>query len=163
GLDHGTYVATGLEHDESGHHVITADNHENMMRKRFAKFDLAQRELGPVARYGAARPEIGVIGWGSTEGPIREAVERAAAAGVPVAALHPRVLKPLPAAELEAFAASVRRVIVPEHNYTGQFAKYLRAELGIDSIPLHKYGGLPFTPSEIYTKILAVAGAGALR
>ena len=163
GLDRGTYVATGLEHDERGLPAIEADNHENMTRKRFAKFELARRELGPVARYGADRAEIGVIGWGSTEGPIREAVERAVAAGVPVAALHPRVLKPLPAEELGTFLASVRHVIVPEHNFTGQFGKYLRAELGVDSIPLHKYGGLPFTPSEIYTKILAVAGAGVLR
>lgn len=163
GLDKSTYVTTGLEHDEGGRHVITPENHENMTHKRFAKLELARRELGPVPRYGVDKPEIGIIGWGSTEGPIREALERAVAAGVPVAALHPRVLKPLPSDQLSEFAASVRQIIVPEHNYTGQFGKYLRAELGINSIPLLKFGGLPFTPSEIYTKILEVAGATVLR
>ena len=149
----GAYVAPGLEHDESGHPDLEPSIHELMTQKRFRKLTTIQSELGPVPRYGSEKPKVGIIGWGATEGAVREAVERALAAGYEVAALHPRVLNPLPEEELGAFIDSVEHVIVPEVNYQGQMAHHLAATFGFRPIPLNKYGGLPFAPGEIFRKI----------
>ena len=147
------YVAPGLEHGESGHPDLEPSVHELMTEKRFRKLTTIQSELGPVPRYGSKKPKIGIIGWGATEGAIREAVERSLAAGYEVAALHPRVLNPLPEKELGAFIDSVEHVIVPEVNYQGQMAHHLAATFGFRPIPLNKYGGLPFAPGEIFRKV----------
>ena len=72
----------------------------------------------------------------------------------------PRVLNPLPEKELGAFIDSVEHVIVPEVNYQGQMAHHLAATFGFRPIPLNKYGGLPFTPGEIFRKIEEVLGRG---
>ena len=154
GLDaKGAYVAPGLEHDESGHPNLEPSVHEAMTQKRFRKLRAIEFEMGPVSRYGSQRPRVGIIGWGATEGAIQEAVDRAAAAGHEVAAMHPRVLNPLPEKEMGDFIASVEHIIVPEVNYQGQFAHHLAATFGFKPIRLNKYGGLPFTPGEIFRKI----------
>ncbi len=154
GMDvEGAYVAPGLEHGESGHPSQEPAVHELMTQKRFRKLTTLQSELGPVPRYGSDNPKVGIIGWGATEGAIREAVDRALAAGYEVAALHPRVLNPLPEKELGAFIDSVEHVIVPEVNYQGQMAHHLAATFGFKPIPLNKYGGLPFMPGEIFRKV----------
>ncbi len=154
----GMHVATGLEHDESGRPTAEPAAHEAMTEKRFRKLAAIQSEMGPVPRHGSANPRVGIIGWGSTEGAIREAVERATAAGYDVAALHPRTLSPLPERELGDFIDSVERVIVPEANYQGQWAHHLAATFGFKPVRLNKYSGLPFTPGEIFRKIEEVMG-----
>jgi 2-oxoglutarate ferredoxin oxidoreductase subunit alpha len=150
------YVAPGLEHDEHGHPNLSAEVHEAMTEKRFRKLASVAKETDTpewAPRYGHPRAEIGIIGWGATEGSIREAVERALERGYKVAAIHPRILNPLPETQLRQFIASVRRVLVPEVNYQGQFAHHLAAQLGVQPIRLNKIGGVPFTPGEILQKI----------
>jgi 2-oxoglutarate ferredoxin oxidoreductase subunit alpha len=156
GLSPHPYVAPGLEHDEYGHPNLSAEVHEAMTEKRFRKLASIAEEIDTpewAPRYGHRRAEIGIIGWGATEGSIREAVERALERGYKVAALHPRILNPLPETQLRQFIASVRRVLVPEVNYQGQFAHHLAAKLGVQPIRLNKIGGVPFTPGEILRKI----------
>jgi 2-oxoglutarate ferredoxin oxidoreductase subunit alpha len=151
----GTFVAPGLEHDEYGHPDLAPEVHEAMTQKRFRKLETLRSRLDEerIPRYGHDAPEVGVIGWGATEGAIREGVARAVAKGYKVAALHPRVLNPVQAKEIKEFARSVKHVIVPECNYQGQFAHHLAATLGISPIRHNKYGGYPFTPGEILAKI----------
>jgi 2-oxoglutarate ferredoxin oxidoreductase subunit alpha len=158
-LDLHAYVAPGLEHDEWGRPCLLPEVHEKMTEKRFrklaaARLDIDIPELCP--RYGAEDAELGIIGWGATQGSIREAVDRALAAGIKVAAVHPRALNPLPEERLREFVGSVKHVLVPEVNYQGQFAQHLAASLGIRPIRLNKIGGLPITPGEIYSKIQEV-------
>jgi uncharacterized protein (DUF849 family) len=50
-------------------------------------------------------------------------------------------------------------VIVPEVNYDGQFARHLRARLGLETISVTKYGGLPFAPAEIVARVREVMDA----
>src|SRR3989440_2186399 len=113
-----TYVATGLEHDEHGHPDYEPEDHTAMMEKRFRKLETAAEELPQPQRYGDEDATIGIIGWGSTEGTIQEAVDRARAKGYKVAALHPKILSPLPDRTIRAFIRSVNTVIVPECNYS---------------------------------------------
>jgi 2-oxoglutarate ferredoxin oxidoreductase subunit alpha len=150
------YVAPGLEHDEYGHPDLSRRAHEAMTEKRFRKLASVAKEIDTpewAPRFGHPRAELGIIGWGATEGSIHEAVNRALERGYKVAAIHPRILNPLPQTQLRQFIASVRRVLVPEVNYQGQFAHHLAAQLGVQPIRLNKIGGIPFTPGEILEKI----------
>jgi 2-oxoglutarate ferredoxin oxidoreductase subunit alpha len=150
------YVAPGLEHDEQGHPDLSAAVHEAMTEKRFRKLATVAKETDTpdwAPRFGHARAELGIIGWGATEGSIHEAVNRCLEKGYKVAAIHPRILNPLPETQLRQFIASVRQVLVPEVNFQGQFAHHLAAQLGVRPIRLNKIGGVPFTPGEIVEKI----------
>ena len=106
-----------------------------------------------VRYYGAEDPELGIIGWGSSEGVIREAVKIANDKGMKVAALHPKIISPLPFRKIDELLAKTNRIIVPEMNYIGQFANYLMAWHDIKPIRLNKYLGMPFTTEDIYNKI----------
>ena len=86
--------------------------------------------------------------------PATEAVEEMAAEGYPVAALVPAVINPLPADRIISFANQPKAVIVPEVNRTGQFAAWVKAYTELRLISLNKYGGLPFTPQEIRSKVM---------
>ena len=151
------YVATGLEHDEHGHPDYEPEDHTLMMQKRFRKLETAAAELPRPQRYGDADATIGLIGWGSTEGAIQEAVDRARAKGYKVASLQPRVLSPLPDDAIQAFIDSVQKVIVPECNYSGQLANLLGAKYGIKPVRVNKFGGIPFTAGEILKAIEEVS------
>src|SRR5205807_2516557 len=105
------YVATGLEHDEHGHPDYEPEDHTAMMEKRYRKLDTAAEELPKPQRYGDEDATIGIIGWGSTEGTIQEAVDRAREKGYKVAALHPKILSPLPDRTIRDFIRSVKTVI----------------------------------------------------
>jgi len=87
---------------------------------------------------------------------VREAVARARAEGLKVAALYPKLIFPLPRKAITAFAKGVKKVLVPEINKQGQFAEFIRSQTGIDAIKYNIYGGLPFPPEDIYNKIKEV-------
>ena len=112
-------------------------------------------------QFGDDDAALGIIGWGSTIGPVREAVARAKENGIPVAVFYPKALFPLPDDRLKAFLEKRQAVIVPEMNYTGQFAGMLRARAqgyGIERpiVKLNEYGGVPLTARQVYDQIAAV-------
>ena len=152
-----TYVATGLEHDEHGHPNYEPEDHTTMMEKRFRKLATAAEELPKPQRYGDEDATIGIIGWGSTEGAIQEAVDRARANGYRVALLQLKILSPLPDRAIRDFIRSVKTVIVPECNYSGQLANLLGAKYGLQAIRVNKFGGIPFTAGEILRAIEEVS------
>jgi pyruvate/2-oxoacid:ferredoxin oxidoreductase alpha subunit len=136
--------------------------HTAQLDKRGLKFEVAadalcglEPPLGCVS-YGVPEEEaqVGVLAWGSTAGVVREAVEELASEGQPVTALVPAVINPLPADRILEFAGGLKAIIVPEVNRTGQFAAWVKAHTGLHLISLNKYGGMPFTPSEIRNKVL---------
>jgi 2-oxoglutarate/2-oxoacid ferredoxin oxidoreductase subunit alpha len=153
GIGAPAYVATGLEHDESGHPNYEPEDHTAMMQKRFRKLAAAVADIPPMERYGDEDATIGLIGWGSTEGTIQEAVDRARAQGKRIASIHLRVLSPLPDHAIQNFIRSVQKVIVPECNYSGQLANLLGAKYGLQAIRVNKFGGIPFTAGEILRAI----------
>lgn len=148
-----TYVATGLEHNEHGDPNYTPSNHFRMTEKRYRKLKYIAKEKGFTRRFGDEQAKVGILSWGSTEGPIEEAIRMANQQGYEVAALQVKMLYPLPDSEIKQFLDSVEHVIVPELNYTGQFSQLLRARYLINTIRLNKCAGLPFTPEEILNKI----------
>lgn len=155
--EQGIYVATGLEHDLSGHPNYEVEMHRAMTAKRFRKLAQAARESSEARLHGVQRAVVGLIGWGSSEGAAREAAERARRDGISVAVLYPTTLNPLPEQAIIEFAGHMRTILIPEMNYTGQLADYLRTKMGLEAQRLNKPGGAPFTPTEIYLKIKEVA------
>jgi 2-oxoglutarate ferredoxin oxidoreductase subunit alpha len=127
-----------------------------MTEKRFLKLKTlgdAVTQL-PVEEHMPAGAEIGVIGWGSTFGALHEAVEMLARDdGIQVAHLHPRVLSPLPEWRIRRFLGPLKKIIVAEENYTGQYAHFLKGKFGIHPIEIHKYDGIPFTSEELYASL----------
>jgi 2-oxoglutarate ferredoxin oxidoreductase subunit alpha len=154
GEEGGQYVSTGIEHDELGHPAYTPENHVAMQTKRWAKLEPLKNGIVRHELYGEEQPEIAIIGFGSTYGAVREAIDLARAEGASVGAFYPRVLGPFPGEQVSAFAAKARRVVVPEVNFTGQLARLVRGECGIPVESHAKCDGLPFTAEDVLDVIM---------
>lgn len=152
GMEGGEHAATGIEHREDGSPSYEPDNHRVMTAKRWKKLELAKKYAVEPKRFGADDADIGVIGWGSTEGAVREAVEKANVAGIKVAAIYPKLLNPLQTDVIEAFVRPLKKVIVIENNNSGQFAALLRSH-GICGESFTMCEGRPFTVTEILKRI----------
>jgi len=131
-INSGRYpIATGLEHDELGHPTGSPKLHMQMTAKRRKKLQALGRTLPVPKVYGPPEGNVLLVGWGSTQGPIKEAVDRARAAGDSVSAVHIRHLNPLPPG-LENIFSGFHHVLVVEMNDEGlygygQLAGVLRA------------------------------------
>jgi 2-oxoglutarate/2-oxoacid ferredoxin oxidoreductase subunit alpha len=101
-----------------------------------------------LGREGA---RLAVVGWGSTFGPIHQAVRRAIAAGKDVAHVHVRHIWPSPK-NLGPLLKGFGRVIVPEMNM-GQYKTLIRDQYLVDAQPLTKVSGHPFRIAEIEAAI----------
>ncbi|MBI4313662.1 MAG: 2-oxoacid:acceptor oxidoreductase subunit alpha [Candidatus Omnitrophica bacterium] len=158
GMADAFYACTGLEHTESGALNYEQDNHTKMTDKRYKKLLNIRNEPGIYRTYGTEGPAVlGVMGWGSSEGVIREAVAKANAAGIKVTAFHPKLLFPLPKDAIQAWLTKhgIQKLIVPELNYSGQFANLLKQNFnhGLEFIQINRLGGVPFDPQDILQQI----------
>jgi 2-oxoglutarate ferredoxin oxidoreductase subunit alpha len=160
GTPGGQYLATGLEHTESGHPDYSPENHLQMSRKRFRKVEVITRsfDANPIEIWGRPDAQIGILGWGSTAGAIREARYLAEERGIHVRHMHPHTLSPMPHRQISNFLVRLEHLIIVEENYTGQFAHHIKAHFGAKAIELHKCEGIPITPEEILRGIEKVAG-----
>lgn len=150
----------GIEKDfASGNISYDPDNHRRMTRARADKVAGITRDIPDqeVAR-GSPGAALAVVGWGSTWGPICEAVRRARAAGHDVAHVHIGHINPFPA-NLGALLSSFGRILVPEMN-RGQLVTMLRAAYLLPAEGLSKVTGQPFKVSEILAAIDAALEAG---
>jgi 2-oxoglutarate ferredoxin oxidoreductase subunit alpha len=137
----------GIEkHELTGNIDYSPANHQRMTDARMAKIGGIAVPLQDVA-VGEATGELAVVGWGSTYGPIRQAVRRWRERGKAVSHIHVRHVWPLPA-NLGELLAGFDHVLVPEMN-TGQFKTVLRDQLLIDAQSLTKTSGQPFQIAEL--------------
>jgi 2-oxoglutarate ferredoxin oxidoreductase subunit alpha len=124
-------IVTGLEHDELGHPTGSPKLHMAMTAKRRNKLRKLAGDLPTPTVYGPPEGNVLLVGWGSTQGPVREAVARAREAGDSVSSLHIRYLNPLPN-DLENIFSGFNHIFVVEMNDEGiygygQLAAILRA------------------------------------
>jgi 2-oxoglutarate ferredoxin oxidoreductase subunit alpha len=154
-------IATGLEHDEMGHPTAKPKVHADMTAKRRRKLQVLAAEIAPPKIYGPPEGNVLLVGWGSTEGPIREAVDRARAAGDSVSSLNIRHLSPLPNG-LENIFSGFNHVLVVELNDEGlygygQLGAILRARFCDPKIrAINKVDGLTYKVKEILERVKAV-------
>jgi 2-oxoglutarate ferredoxin oxidoreductase subunit alpha len=151
-------IVTGLEHDEMGHPTGSPKLHMQMMAKRRKKLQALGNALPTPKIYGPSEGNVLLVGWGSTQGPIKEAVDRARAAGDSVSALHIKHLNPLPPGLDEIFAG-FNHVLVVEMNDEGlygfgQLGGLLRARYCDAKIRgINKTDGLTFKVKEILERV----------
>jgi len=143
----------GIEKDfDSGHISYDADNHQKMTDTRIGKIaGIAADIPAQAVEQGETTGKLAVVGWGSTFGPISEAVKMARAEGLDVSHIHIRYLNPFPE-NLGALLAGYDKIIVPEMN-AGQLKTMLRDQFLVDAKPLNKVSGLPFKIQEILDAI----------
>ncbi|HYA57820.1 MAG TPA: 2-oxoacid:acceptor oxidoreductase subunit alpha [Thermoplasmata archaeon] len=147
---------TGNEHDEWGHVTVNVANRVRMMKKRMEKMVKARGELPASKVFGPAQAKVGIIGFGSTSGPIAETQRILTARGLPTRYFQARTLFPVPVHELDPFLTSVDVAYVVEHNYTGQFARLIRETMPWQHGKLRsilKYDGHTFRAPEIVSEI----------
>jgi len=135
---------------DTGHIDYSPDNHQKMTelrRDKVLNVDIPDQEVC----VGDTTGTLAVVGWGSTYGPIHQAVTRARAKGMSVSHIHVRHIWPLPG-NLGDLLRGFDKVLVPEMN-TGQFKTVLRDQYLVDAQPLNKTSGQPFTIAEIESAI----------
>ncbi len=156
-------TVTGLEHDEFGHPSGNPAQHQKMTAKRRNKIKQLGKSLPRPEIHGDQEGDILLVGWGSTYGPLREAVIRARKEGQRVGHIHLRHLNPLPP-ELERIFSRFRQIFVVEMNDQGlygygQLATLLRARYANPAIrSITKTDGLAFKVREILSGMAELAG-----
>ncbi len=137
------------------------------MDKRFRKMKniedenphLVEWDLGDLRE--GEKADIAVITWGLTASIAKEAIQRLRNKGIKVAALYPKLLYPLPSKAIEKVASMADIVLVPEANYLGHLARFIRM---FSNVPPEKivqyniYRGEPFIPKEIEEKVEELLG-----
>jgi 2-oxoglutarate ferredoxin oxidoreductase subunit alpha len=127
-------------------------SHQSMTDARRAKVDGIVNSIpAQEVSLGTEGGKLVLVGWGSTYGPIHQAVRRARAKGLDVSHIHVRHIWPMPG-NLGDLLRKFDKVIVPEMN-TGQFKTVLRDQYLVDAQPLNKTSGQPFTIAEMLSAI----------
>jgi 2-oxoglutarate/2-oxoacid ferredoxin oxidoreductase subunit alpha len=153
-----THRIGGIEKEvDTGHINYGAANHQAMTDIRKSKVDgIADHIPAQEVCLGAKGGKLAIVGWGSTFGPIHQAVRRARAKGADVSHIHIRHIWPMPR-NLGELLHSYDKVIVPEMN-TGQLKTVLRDQFLVDAKPLNKVSGQPFRIAEIEAAIEGALG-----
>ncbi|HLX33647.1 MAG TPA: 2-oxoacid:acceptor oxidoreductase subunit alpha [Candidatus Limnocylindrales bacterium] len=157
----------GLEHrigglekaDILGNVSYDPDNHDRMQRLRQAKIAGIASDIPPLDVHGPAEGDLLILGWGSSYGAIRSAVERLQGEGHSVAHAHLRHLNPFPANTGEV-VRSFRKVLIPELNL-GQLLMLVRSRYLVDAVGYNKVRGKPFRIAEIEDEARRLLGGRA--
>ena len=159
GLEGYVHVVATDEHAEDG--VLISDEFTNphkrrkMVEKRARKLHSILAVIPPPRLEGAEDAEVTLIGWGSTYGVIREAVELLDQQGVSANQLSVKWIVPFQAQAMIETVKRCKRTIIVENNYSGQFFRFLRSETGLDvDGHIRKYDGEPFMPHHIVEGVL---------
>jgi 2-oxoglutarate ferredoxin oxidoreductase subunit alpha len=151
----------GLEHrvggiekeNETGNISYDPDNHEVMVKIRQAKIDGIAKSI-PLQTIDSGKEtgKLLVLGWGSTYGSIKTAVQEVAQAGYDVSHAQLRYLNPFPS-NLGELLGNYEKILIPEMN-NGQLIKIIRDRFLIDAVGFNKIKGMPFTTGELKKKII---------
>ncbi len=155
----------GLEHRIGG--IEKAPGTGNIDYSPAAHQAMTETRAGKIAGVAGSIPDqdiclgregakLAVVGWGSTFGPIHQAVRRVLQRGGDVAHVHIRHIVPMPG-NMGALLKGFDRILVPEMN-SGQLKTILRDEFLVDARPLSKVSGLPFRIAEIEAAIEEALG-----
>lgn len=155
-------VTDSDEHDEEGHLTEDGQTRVKMIKKRyFLKKSAIAGHINPPLFYGNKNPETVIVGWGSTYGIMREAVDILSET-IPIAMLHFSELYPFPGREkfdYIAFLEKAKRTISVEQNATSQFTRLMEAETGYRFTDhVNRYDGRPFLVDELTGEIDGIIG-----
>jgi 2-oxoglutarate ferredoxin oxidoreductase subunit alpha len=155
GLDNGVFWNTGDESDELGHITEDPQMRIKMMDKRMSKLDLILKQLPEeeqIVSYGIH--DYTVISWGSTKGPILDAIDLLKKEGIDIGFIQIKLIHPFPAEHVKKLLENTKNVIDIEANHSGQLGKIFKQNVmrDIDFFIL-KYTGRGMTSTEIYDSL----------
>lgn len=156
GEEGAVYTITGLEHSVTGNPNYERDVHSMMNAKRHRKFDSMAKDMPEADILGDADADIGIAGWGSTIGAIREGMEIARKQGVKSKLIKSIMINPQHEDSFREFFASCKKIIIPEMNFQGQYAALLKSRYCIQPIEVHIPAVDPVSPRKIAQKIMEV-------
>jgi 2-oxoglutarate/2-oxoacid ferredoxin oxidoreductase subunit alpha len=161
GMPSGNYLASGIEHNEKGAPTASGEVHARMNEKRVRKLDPLKERTDLFEVEGPEDAPLGLVAWGSLAGTAREARRRAAAEGLRVKLLVPRLLYPVSETVYDAFFRSVVRGLVVEQSHQGQLFRLLRMFVdvprGVER--LARSGANPIRPDEVLDRVRQMAMA----
>ena len=175
GTPGGAHTVTGLAHDELSNVSYHPDSNELGCKMRSRKLAVLQSTLIPPEIHGDQEGDLLVVGWGSTQGAIEEAVDRAREGGLKVSTCQLSFISPLEPGLKEIFSR-FKKVMTVEINYSdtvgdpyiteetrryGQLAWLLRANTLVDVDCWTSCPGQPLRPNDIYNSIIAMNEKGA--
>lgn len=142
------------EHTETGHITERDDVRKQQMDKRMQKFKGMAKEIEPPEVYPEPKSDIVLLGWGSTYGAIKEAVDVMNRDGMKTQMVHFRDVYPFPPHDFLQKIARDTRVFAVENNFTGQFADLFSSQTGVPVFhKILKYDGRPFSPQEVVKEV----------
>ncbi|WP_064093638.1 2-oxoacid:acceptor oxidoreductase subunit alpha [Rossellomorea aquimaris] len=154
GMKNGIHHVTGVEHDETGKPSESPVNRQAQMDKRMRKIEKIRFNQPIHVHAPHEEADLLLVGFNSTRGVIEEAMNRLEADGIKVNHAHVRLVHPFPADELQPLMEKAKKVVVIEHNATGQLSNIIKMNVGYGNKikNLTKYDGTPYLPHEIHTK-----------
>jgi 2-oxoglutarate ferredoxin oxidoreductase subunit alpha len=152
GIDNGIFWNTGDESDETGHILEDPVLRVKMMDKRMSRLDLILDVIPKdeqVVSYGV--DDFTIISWGSTIGPIKDALKMLKKDGISIGLIQLKLMHPFPADHVQSLLKNVKTIIDVEANHSGQLGKIFKQNIrrDIDYFIL-KYTGRAMTSTEVY-------------
>ncbi|MBI3400915.1 MAG: 2-oxoacid:acceptor oxidoreductase subunit alpha [Acidobacteria bacterium] len=155
GIEDGTFLASGIEHNEHGAPTASGDVHARMNEKRIRKIAPLKARRDLFSTEGDRDAPVGLISWGSVAGVASEATAIARREGVQLKLLVPRLLYPVSEEVYEDFFASVRAGLVVEQSHQGQLFRIIRMFVdvprGLES--LARSGSNPITVHDVLDRV----------
>ena len=155
GLDNGIFWDTGDESDEKGH--ITEDPvlRVKMMDKRMSRLDLILKEIPEAEKAVSFGVEdYTVITWGSSKGPILDAIEMLKKEGISIGLVQIKLLHPFPGDYVASLLKDAKTIIDVEANHSAQLGKLFKQNVQRDiDYSILKYTGRAMTSTEVYDSL----------
>jgi 2-oxoglutarate ferredoxin oxidoreductase subunit alpha len=160
GLDNGVFWNTGDESDEFGHITEDPQVRIKMMDKRMSRLDLVTQRIPPdeqVVSFGVY--DYTIISWGSTKGPILDAISMLKKEGINMGFIQIKLIHPFPSDYVKSLLKNTKTIIDIEANHSGQLGKIFKQNVSreIDYFIL-KYTGRGMTSTEIYDSLKKIVG-----
>jgi 2-oxoglutarate ferredoxin oxidoreductase subunit alpha len=125
-----------------------------MNEKRLKKMEGLEKDIAPPRVYGSERAETTLVGWGSTYGALRESIDILRKDGTDANLVHYSEIYPFAKDATKDILSDSKNIICVENNATGQFARVMKVETGIETTGnILKYDGKPFTSQHIISKL----------
>ncbi|MBI3572649.1 MAG: 2-oxoacid:acceptor oxidoreductase subunit alpha, partial [Candidatus Kerfeldbacteria bacterium] len=158
GTPHGMFLANSDEHDQFGISNEDIDVRQAQMAKRARKADAVTRILPTPTMVGPAKADVTVVSWGSSIGPVKEAMALLNQAHrLRINLLPLTVINPLPAEHIQKLLQAAVMTVMVEGNQSGQMAGWIREQTGITmDHHIRRFDGRPFDPRHLAEQIRAL-------
>ncbi len=155
GMPGGSYLASGIEHNERGAPTASGEVHARMNEKRIRKLDPLKHRRDLFVVEGDPHAPVALVSWGSVAGTAREALAIARAEGIQAKLLIPKLVFPVAEEVYADFFRGVQGGLVVEQSHQGQLYRILRMYVNVPAgvQPLARSGSNPILPTSIVQRL----------